>query len=275
MNLSKNFITPLVIFITALLFCTTVSADENKKVLTAQLVRTLGYGGAIHQYKNYVLRGDEKYHHNSSKKFAEARQIIASLKVMPDLTAIDSKALTDIDATIAQYDQSLVVIENVYATETSLSKILSQTDKQVKISDKAAIEGLATLRNSHTWSTLEELEYQLGYGNAIHNFKNYVIRGKEKYRERADLWFVEAEKSINLLRKELEGKESYANMLLVVSDTVTAYHNALAKIQKNYAKAEGITSEMVLNVVVKGSDKVVKINDSTTVEALAALANVK
>ena len=33
-------------------------------------------------------------------------------------------------------------------------------------------------------SLLSEMKSQLGYGGAIHNFRNYVIRGKDKYGER-------------------------------------------------------------------------------------------
>lgn len=265
----------VVMIIIALFYCTTASAEESKKGITTQLVRVLGYGGAIHQYKNYVLRGTEKYRYDCSKKFAEAKKLISAFQALPDLTAEDRAALMAIDGVVDQYIQSLVVIENIYSTETSLAKILSQTDIQVQISNQAAIEGLITLRKNQVWSALDELEYQLGYGNAIHNFKNYVIRGKDKYYERADLWFVDAKKSIKVLKAKATEKKYTLKAIGVINTTVDVYRAALPTIKKNYAKAKGIKSQIVLNVVIKGSDNTVKIDDSEMIKALAELREEK
>jgi len=54
-------------------------------------------------------------------------------------------------------------------------------DRTVLIDDASAKLGLDVLREKWIWSDFEEMEFQLGYGKAIHNFKNYLLRGYERY----------------------------------------------------------------------------------------------
>ncbi|MBE9527494.1 MAG: hypothetical protein IME94_11050, partial [Proteobacteria bacterium] len=226
-------------------------------------MRTLGYGGAIHHYKNYVLRGKEKYFVSADKSYASAMQIVERMKGMNGLSPEENKALSDIGNMINQYRSSLPTIKEIYASEKSLFKVLKMTDDKVKIDDGPAKAGLKILRDKKQFNALENLEYTLGYGNAIHNFKNYIIRGKDKYRNNADLLYTEAETWLTKLEKNTSDPDM-TKALGIIRKTVKGYHKALPKIAANYKKLEGVSSDAVRNVIVRGSDRLVKINDSAT-----------
>lgn len=226
------------------------SADAvEKKVQVAGMVRTLGYGGAIHNFKNYVLRGAEKYHAGATARFGEAKKFVAALESVAD--EAETVALKDIAGVIDQYEAALSTVREMHLAGKSVKEI----DAAVKISDKPAVEGLKTLRASASWSDLEQAEYALGYGNAIHQFKNYVIRGAEKHGVGAAERFDEAKGALK--KMSAEGGAAVENVVGVID----AYVAALPAIQGMVA--EGKTAEEV--------DTAVKISDKPAMEGLAHL----
>ena len=55
-------------------------AQDDKRENISTLVRLLGYGAAIHNFKNYVLRGNEKYGRKANQFFSEAKLVVAKLR---------------------------------------------------------------------------------------------------------------------------------------------------------------------------------------------------
>lgn len=49
---------------------------SDKAKLTSILQAEIGYGGAIHHFKNYVLRNDSKYFDEANKKLIEANATV-------------------------------------------------------------------------------------------------------------------------------------------------------------------------------------------------------
>jgi methyl-accepting chemotaxis protein len=115
-----------------------VAADLQAQV--ADLVRALGYGNAIHQFKNYVLRGADKHANAAAAAFAQAQETVTALQAGAD--AAQAEALKGIAGTIAQYQEALPTIKALQAEGKSVQEV----DAAVKIDDKPAIEGLAALR---------------------------------------------------------------------------------------------------------------------------------
>ncbi len=115
-----------------------LTAERQEQV--GDLVHALGYGGAVHQFKNYVLRGEDKYARAAEAGFAEAQEIVTALQAGADTG--QAAALTGIAGTIAQYQAALPKVQAMVAEDKTPTEI----DQAVKIDDKPAIEGLATLR---------------------------------------------------------------------------------------------------------------------------------
>ena len=60
-------------------FSQQAQADGSKEKL-ADLIRTMGYGGAIHNFKNYVLRGTGKHQKRAQKQFAQVESLLVELR---------------------------------------------------------------------------------------------------------------------------------------------------------------------------------------------------
>ncbi len=118
--------------------------NQDKSRLLASLYSSIGYGGAIHQFKNYVLRKNAKYKTRFAKRYAEITTIINKLEADPAITSIEKENITIIRNTIEQYNK---------ATETAATMInqgasVTEIDSIIKISDGPAIKALTELSQS-------------------------------------------------------------------------------------------------------------------------------
>jgi methyl-accepting chemotaxis protein len=147
----------------------------------AQVIRLLGYGGGIHQFKNYVLRGHARYREAAAISFDKARTIIDRLSSSAELDAGDKAALDGLGGTVDAYIDALQRVTELRSERLTADLV----DRLVLIDDASAVAALEALRARWQWSDFEEMEYQLGYGHAIHDFKNFVLRGQPRYHASA------------------------------------------------------------------------------------------
>ncbi len=147
----------------------------------ALIIRLMGYDGGIHNFKNYVLRGRQQYYKAARDNFAQIHEIIQRLIDNAELTSEDQQALATIKAVVESYDTTLDRLAGLQAKGWRTEDI----DRTVIIDDTPAKAALDALRAKWSWSDFDEMEFQLGYGKAIHNFKNYLLRGQERYHTNA------------------------------------------------------------------------------------------
>jgi|GEM_PF-2052879 len=259
----------------------------------AQIVRLMGYGGGIHNFKNYVLRGRMEYQVSARKEFTQILEIIARLKPNTELNSTqDQQALRAIKAVVESYNAALDRVTELRDKEWRIEDI----DRAVIIDDTAAKIGLNHLRNKWTWSDFEEIEFQLGYGNAIHNFKNYVLRGHESYHTEAlkNLLAVDSLLAGGLSRAELINPQTVAESLVtrkgeISPDTGEAYDDAVKEMTHLFREVrvalenvERVARAYRENLVlierliamqrsVRQIDLAVKINDGPAMAGLAHL----
>ncbi|PKF79387.1 hypothetical protein CW749_11770 [Vibrio sp. vnigr-6D03] len=103
----------------------------------------LGYNGAIHQFKNYVLRGKLKDKDGASEHFKEAKIVIAQYKSL-NLTIAEKHALNAVDRVITEYQSKLFQMPVEYHRRLSVTQI----DDQVKVNDEPAIHALNNLEHT-------------------------------------------------------------------------------------------------------------------------------
>ena len=232
-----------------------VAADSRDDI--AQVVRLLGYGGGIHNFKNYVLRGREEYHAAASQDFNEALSRLEGLKGLAEFSTQEQAAIDDVRVTIDAYRRGLDKITELRTKDWRLEDI----DLVVVVDDTAAISALDLLRSKWQWNDLEEMEFQLGYGKGIHNFKNYVLRGQERYHTEALENFLAAESLITsqLAAPGLSDRREAA--LQTVNRVTRAYREYLPLIERLLA--------MMRNV--EQLDLAVKVNDLPAFDALELL----
>lgn len=244
----------LLLMLTSMVSVQVAASARNDVVI---LVRSLGYGAGIHHFKNYVLRGQAKNHVIAKKSFYDALQALNRLGKSPEISPEYQPAIAAIKAMLSAYDAGL---ERV-ALLRSKGWRLEDIDRSVTVDDSAAIAALEQLRTRWQWSDLEEIEYQLGYGKGIHNFKNYVLRQQERYHTLALENFLAVESLIvnrfNTTRLDDEQREA----LQKVGRVTQSYRNYLGLIGRLHAMQR---SERQI-------DLAVKINDGPALAGLALL----
>ena len=109
---------------------------------------------------------------------------------------------------------------------------------------------------------LSNMKSVIGYGGFIHNFKNYVLRGKDKYK-------IKAEKEYNELLSLIA---QYKNLGTTPEEEELL--NQIAKTFKKYYKGlENIKTASLKNISIKELEKIVKVNDTSAINAFNSLTN--
>lgn len=112
-----------------------------KPVLLDIITRYFGYGGGIHDFKNYLLRGDETYRDNFKKDYTTILDGINRYKQLDGISKEEVNALGAIEETLKKYHQALGTVSKMAADGESVEKI----DAVVKISDKDALNAISLL----------------------------------------------------------------------------------------------------------------------------------
>ncbi len=109
--------------------------------LLAELYANIGYGGAVHQFKNYVLRGTPKYRDGFDARFEKIATIVDRYKSLPSTTEEEKGQLDTLLTTMTQYREAQTGVARLWEEGAGVEAI----DKTVKISDGPAIKALEAL----------------------------------------------------------------------------------------------------------------------------------
>lgn len=109
------------------------------------LFRTVGYGGFIHDFKNYVLRGEPGYLEAASDHLDSARALVDTLRMHDDLTADDDAALLAIDQMLVEYQMALAQAADYWEQGLETAAI----DAAVRVDDTAATAAFAALSSRY------------------------------------------------------------------------------------------------------------------------------
>jgi len=101
-----------------------------------------GYGGLIHQFKNYVIRGDEIYKANFIRLYAEIRNLLDDFRNIPHITEGERAGINAIEATFQKYHLFLNTVEQMRKERATIDQI----DRSIKIDDTPAITAITRLR---------------------------------------------------------------------------------------------------------------------------------
>ncbi len=231
---------------------------ESARDDVAALVHSLGYGAAIHHFKNYILRGQPEQYQAAKKSYSDAMLNLNQLEKRPAIKRQDRLAIATIRTMVVAYAAGLDRVGELRAKDWRLEDI----DRAVTVDDDAAIAALDQLRAKWQWSDLEETVYQLGYGKGIHNFKNYLLRQHEHYHTQALENFLTVESLIvnQFNTASLDSEQRTA--LEKIGRVAQSYRNYVVLIDRLHA----------LQRTKRQIDLAVKINDGPAVEALSLLS---
>ena len=114
-----------------------------------ELQALIGYGGLIHDFKNYVIRGEKSYLEDSQKIRLNVKNVIDRYKSSPGITQEDLSHLEIIDETLDHYfdliDETSSYLQEGYS--------INQIDKLVRVDDSLALNAITYLRKG--WSDFD------------------------------------------------------------------------------------------------------------------------
>ncbi|WP_172838793.1 methyl-accepting chemotaxis protein [Solemya velesiana gill symbiont] len=134
---------------------------EKREILLMGLRKNFGYGGAIHNFKNLVLRGEEKYFARLKKNQEISRTLFAEYRELAGLSQEEMEALGHIEKVFESYFDMVPVAQEMHAS----GKTPRMIDKVVKIDDTPAIRGFEVLEQHYrklTMQEADELDQEIG-----------------------------------------------------------------------------------------------------------------
>ncbi len=235
--------------------------QPKKSDLIRALYQELGYGGAVHNFHNFIIRGKDFYWVNASEKLEEALNIVSQYKDYP-ITAEETHALEQLNIKLASFGEALkhlnpqglpVVKKNIIDTAPPLSSALA---------DIQVLEQFAEDNESQPTRSvlLKSMLSSMGLGGMIDQFKETVL-GDSK-TEAAFLNSLEGIGQTLALYSRLDLNKQEKESLAKIRATVQTYEQNYAFIQDGLAN----------NLTTAEIDKQVFVDDS---QAFAALANLR
>jgi len=119
----------------------------QKGVWISSIRGHLGYGGIIHNFKNYVLRRDPIYYERADQQVRQLNAVVRDFLAQTE-NAAERDALIELRETIGLYADNLIVAREAVAEGWSIDEV----DTLVRIDDTGAEQALRDLEQIWTWS---------------------------------------------------------------------------------------------------------------------------
>ncbi|MGB1547364.1 MAG: PAS domain S-box protein [Alphaproteobacteria bacterium] len=129
------------------------SGPGKKVQLLSDMRDVIGYGGAIHQFKNMILRGQLPLHDVVRKKIEQLEKLAVDYRAL-GINAAEEEALRTITETFQHYKRNAEIAAGMIREGKNIQAI----DHVVKIDDRSALTALETLDQEFqkNWLSYEE-----------------------------------------------------------------------------------------------------------------------
>ena len=155
--------------------------NSQQSTSLALIVKEMGYGGMIHQFKNYIIRKEPEYY-NRVKSAAGGTVAALNNYQAAATTHQEREAIQIILQTVEFYSAKAEVVRQLIKDGWTSSEI----DAWVRVDDDPALSGFKALQEEMGMQPvkghvtkgdlLSQIYTNLGYGGLIHHFKNFVLR---------------------------------------------------------------------------------------------------
>ncbi len=126
---------------------------ERQKLLL-DIENTFGFGGIIHNFKNYLLRGDNRYYDAVVKGSEALVRHVQSYRQLDDISPEEAQALDAILAVAGRYRQAVDRLRQMNGAGESKTDM----DRVVRIDDTPALEGFKVLKARYERLTAQGME---------------------------------------------------------------------------------------------------------------------
>jgi len=114
----------------------------SRQMLISEIRAGFGYGGFIHNFKNYVLRSTPKYFDRVKQGEETLLDQLDTFLKLAEISGEEQEAVNQLKKTLGEYSAAASRAKALIAQGSTGSEI----DKVIKISDKPAIEALQSLQ---------------------------------------------------------------------------------------------------------------------------------
>gem|GEM_PF-3040950 len=121
---------------------TSIELKLSKMDLLGKMQAQIGYGGFIHNFKNYVLRDREDFKDKALESLRQAEAVLLSYLSLPSLAPSERKAISVIERTFRNYRDNLKTITRMHGLGVPVGTI----DIAVVVDDKPALNAMKELR---------------------------------------------------------------------------------------------------------------------------------
>jgi len=199
-------------------------ASNQKAKLIFDMLRQLGYGGVIHNFKNFVVRRSAKYKKRFIAKYKDVLQIILKLEALPEVSSEDKEYLNTIRQTFQKYQNASIMAEKMIV----LNKSVVQTDRAIKIDDGPALNSISKLIDS----LFERSNFNIDAGLWFNAMTQKINLMKE----------VENQLAKELYSRATEFRDSARNLIIMLGIVILALFGAVTAMV--YFITSGITGSL-------------------------------
>jgi methyl-accepting chemotaxis protein len=128
-----------------------INQVSSRQMLLQDVKSHFGYGGAIHNFKNYLIRNQEKYHVLADDQFKNILSSIEYYRAIPNLSEFEKEALNNVSGVTQNYQKQLKIVVAMHKQGASIKMI----DQIVKVDDSPAIKAFNILQNEYDNLTAE------------------------------------------------------------------------------------------------------------------------
>jgi len=114
---------------------------SSKDAILAHIKEIAGYGGLIHNFKNYVLRGDRKYYKKVEQMHVSLIRDIKKYQRLKNVTREEKKLLKKVKRVFDSYLLAVTEVKDLMATGATINEL----DAYAQIDDSRAIKALNKL----------------------------------------------------------------------------------------------------------------------------------
>lgn len=118
-----------------------VSEFVHREELLLKIERSLGYGGGIHAFKNYVIRREDRYRTKALSRIDEGLYLVALYLKEEGIGEIEKKAMQVLSSTFVDYRSKLEEAMKLISEEKEIDVI----DRAVKVDDTEALAAMDQL----------------------------------------------------------------------------------------------------------------------------------
>ncbi|GAB6044626.1 hypothetical protein JCM11957_02240 [Caminibacter profundus] len=143
--------------------------------LISAMKETVGYGGLIHNFKNYVLRGKAKYEENVKRSYKKLIMLIDKLE-KEGISEQETTELEKIRKVFTKYYLGIPKVVEAWSNNMPIK----QLDKVIKVNDRPAINAFKKLSNTKTYINITPKEWIVLATKKINLIKKYADKLAQK-----------------------------------------------------------------------------------------------